>query len=117
MGDSKQTGLNQLIKGLQGLPDSALSQISQHIDEIRWQMPSLASPSKSPGPLPGLPESTPQNSNMAQQILQATTSLGQLSSGNRPVTVLPDKVETRMATDFLEAQLRAPGTPIRNKEL
>ena len=115
--DPRHTGLNQVIKGLQGLPDSALSQISQHIDKIRRRTPSLASPIKSPGPPPGLPGSTPQNSNMAQQILQATTILGQLPSGDRPVTVPPDEVETRMATDILEAQLRVPGTPVRKKEL
>ena len=34
-GGPKQTDLNHLIQGLQGLPDSALNQLSQHTDEIR----------------------------------------------------------------------------------
>ena len=116
-GGSRRTDLNHLIQGLQGLPDSALNQLSQHIDEIRWQMPSSASPSKSPGPPPGLLYSTPQSTNMAQEILQATTHLGQLPSGDHPVTEPPGDVETRRATEFLEAQLKAPGTPLRSKEL
>ena len=112
-GSPKRTDLNHLIQGLQGLLDSALNQLSQHIDEIRWQMPSSASPSK----LPGLPDSTPQSTNMAQEILQATTHLGQLPSGGQLITKPPGDVEMRQATEFLEAQLKVPGTPLRSKEL
>ena len=115
--DSRWAGLNWLIQELQGLPDSALNQLSQHIDEIRWQTPSSVSPSKSPGPPPGLPDSMPQNTSMAQEILRATMHLGQLPSGNRPVTEVPGDAETKQATDFLEAQLKVPGTPLRSKEL
>ena len=78
--DSRRLGLSQLIQQLQGLPDSTLSELSQHIDEIRWQTPSSASPSKSPRPPPGLPHSMPQTTEMAQSILEATTHLGQLPS-------------------------------------
>ena len=80
-GNTQSPGLNRLIQGLQGLPDSALSELSQHIDEIRRQTPSSASPSKLPGPPPGLPDSTPQTTNMARLLLKATSHLGQLSSG------------------------------------
>ena len=117
LGGSRWTDLNHLIQGLQGLPDSALNQLSQHIDEIRRQTPSLASPSKSPGPPPGLLDSTPQSTNMAQEILRATTHLGQLPSGDHPVTKPPGDAETRRATEFLEAQLKVPGMPLRSKEL
>ena len=79
--DSQRPGLSQLIQGLQGLPDSALSELLQHIDEIRRQTPSSASLSKLPGPPPGLPHSTPQTTEMARSILEATTHLGQLPSG------------------------------------
>ena len=109
----KQTNLDRLVQGLQGLPDSALNQLSQHIDEIRRRTPSSTSPTK----LPGLPDSTPQSTNMAREILRATTSLGQLPSGSQPITEPPGNVETRQATKFLEAQLKVPRTPIRNKEL
>ena len=115
--DSRRPGLSQLIQGLQGLPDSALSELSQHIDEIRWQTPSSASPSKSPGPPPGLPHSTPQTTEMAWSILEATTHLGQLPSGERPITQMPDDEETKRATDFLEAQMKVPGTPLWGKDL
>ena len=79
--DSRRPGLSQLIQRLQGLPDSALSELLQHIDEIRRQTPSSASPSKSPGPPPGLPHSMPQTTEMARSILEATAHLGQLPSG------------------------------------
>ena len=79
--DSRRPGLSQLIQQLQSLPDSTLSELLQHIDEIRWQTPSSASPSKLPGPPPGLPHSTPQTTEMAWSILEATTHLGQLPSG------------------------------------
>ena len=115
--DSRRPGLSQLIQGLQGLPDSALSELSQHIDEIRRQTPSSAFPSKSPGPPPGLPHSMPQTTEMARSILEATTHLGQLPSGERPITQTPDDEETKRATDFLEAQMKAPGTPLRGKDL
>ena len=115
--DSRRPGLSQLIQGLQGLPDSALSELSQHIDEIRRQTPSSAFPSKSPGPPPGLPHSTPQTTEMAWSILEATTHLGQLPSGERPITQMPDDEETKRAMDFLEAQMKAPGTPLRGKDL
>ena len=115
--DSRRPGLSQLIQQLQGLQDSALSELSQHIDEIRWQMPSSASPSKSPGPPPGLPHSMPQTTEMAGSILEATTHLGQLPSGERPITQMPDDEETERATDFLEAQMKAPGTPLQGKDL
>ena len=115
--DSHRPGLSQLIQRLQGLPDSALSELSQHIDEIRRQTPSSASPSKSPGPPPGLPHSMPQTTEMARSILEATTHLGQLPSGERPITQTPDDEETQRATDFLEAQMKAPGTPLREKDL
>ena len=115
--DSQRAGLSQLIQRLQGLPDSALSELSQHIDKIRRQTPSSASPSKSPGPPPGLPHSTPQTTEMARSILEATTHLGQLPSGERPITQTPDDEETKRATDFLEAQMKAPGTPLRGKDL
>ena len=59
----------------------------------------------------------PQNTNMAQEILQATMHLGQLLSGHHPVTEAPGDTETKWATDFLEAQLKAPGMPLRGKEL
>ena len=108
----KRTNLDCLVQGLQNLLDSALNQLSQHIDEIRWWTPSLVSPTKPPG----LPDSTPQSTNMAWEILRATTSLGQLPSGSRPITEPLGDMETRQATEFLEAQLKAPRTPIRNKE-
>ena len=110
--EQKRTGLDQVIQELKGLPDSTLSQISQHIDEIRRRTPSLASPTKSPAPPPRL-ESMPQNSSITQQIMQATTILGQLPSGDCPVTTPPGEVETKIATDIIEAQMKAPGTPIR----
>ena len=115
--DSWRLGLSQLIQGLQGLPDSTLSELSQHINEIRQQTPSSAFPSKSPGPPPGLPHSTPQTTEMARSILEATTHLGQLPSGERPSTKMPDDEETKRATDFLEAQMKVPGTPLRGKDL
>ena len=115
--DSWRPGLSQLIQRLQGLPDSALSELSQHIDEIRRQTPSSASPSKSPGPPPGLPNSMPQTTEMARSILEATTHLGHLPSGERPITQTPDDEETKRATDFLEAQMKAPCTPLRGKDL
>ena len=115
--DSRRPGLSQLIQQLQGLPDSALSELSQHIDEIRRQTPSSASPSKSPRPPPGLPHSTPQTTEMAWSILEATAHLGQLPSGERPITQMPDDEETKRAMDFLEAQMKAPGTPLRGKDL
>ena len=80
-------------------------------------MPSLASPSKLPGPPPGLPHSMPQTTEMARSILEATTHLGQLPSGKRPITQTPDDEETKRAMDFLEAQMKAPGTPLRGKDL
>ena len=115
--DSRRPGLSQLIQRLQGLPDSTLSELSQHIDEIRWQTPSSASPSKSPRPPPGLPHSMPQTTEMARSILEATTHLGQLPSGEQPITQMPDNEETKRTTDFLEAQMKAPGTPLRGKDL
>ena len=78
LSEPRPAGLNTLMQKIEDLPESALSQLSQHIDEIRWQMPYSVSPSKSPGLLPGLPKLTPLNTNMAQKILQATTHLGQL---------------------------------------
>ena len=62
--ESRRPDLTDLFRGLQDLPDSALSELSQHIDEIRRKTPSSASPAKSPGPPPGL-KSTPQSSEMA----------------------------------------------------
>ena len=115
--DSRRPGLSQLIQQLQGLPDSALSELLQHIDEIRQQTPSSASPSKSPRPPSGLPHSTPQTTEMARSILETTTHLGQLPSGERPITQMPDDEETKRATDFLEAQMKAPSTPLRRKDL
>ena len=74
--ESRRPDLTNLFRGLQDLPDSALSKISQHIDEIRQKTPSSASPAKSSGPPPGL-KSTPQSTEMAQALLlQATTNLG-----------------------------------------
>ena len=104
--------LTNLLRGLQDLPDSALGELSQHIDEIRRKTPSSASPAKSPRPPPRL-ESMPHSTEMAQALLQATTSLGQLPSGERPVTQAPGYEETKRATDIIEAQLKAPGTPLR----
>ena len=115
--DSWRPVLSQLIQGLQGLPDSTLSELLQHIDEIRQQTPSSAFLSKSPGPPPGLPHSMPQTTEMARSILEATTHLGQLPSGERPITQTPDDEETKRATDFLEAQMKAPGTPLWGKDL
>ena len=63
--DPKRTNLDRLVQGLQNLPDSTLNQLSQHIDEIRWRTPSSALPTKPPG----LPDSTPQSTNMAWEIL------------------------------------------------
>ena len=37
--DSRRPGLSQMIHRLQGLPDSTLSELSQHIDEIRRRRP------------------------------------------------------------------------------
>ena len=110
--ESRRPDLTNLFRGLQDLPDSALSELSQHIDEIRRKTPSSASPAKSPGPPPGL-KSTPQSSEMARALLQATTSLGQLPSGEQPVTQAPGDEETKRATDIIEAQLKVPGTPLR----
>ena len=115
--DSQRPGLSQLIQRLQGLPDSALSELLQHIDKIRWQTPSSASPSKLPRPPPGLPHSMPQTTEMARSILEATTHLGQLPSGERPITQMPDDKETKRATDFLEVQMKAPGTLLQGKDL
>ena len=112
-GDSGHSNFVQLMQGLEGLPESALNQLSQHIDEIRRQTPSMASPAKSPGPLPGLPISTAQNSEMAQKLMKVTQNLGQLPSGARPVTFPPGEEETKLATDIIEAQMKAPGTPLR----
>ena len=64
----RRPDLTNLFRGLQDLPDSALSELPQHIDEIRWKTPSSASPAKSSGPPPGL-ESTPQSTEMAQALL------------------------------------------------
>ena len=80
-------------------------------------MPSLASLSKSPRPPPGLPHSMPQTTEMARSILEATIHLGQLPSGERPITQMPDDEETKRAMDFLEAQMKAPSTPLRGKDL
>ena len=110
--ESRRPDLTNLLRGLQELPDSALSELSQHIDEIRRKTPSSASPAKSPGPPPGL-ESTPQSTEMAQALLRVTTNLGQLPSGGRPVMQAPGYEETKRATDLIEAQLKAPGTPLR----
>ena len=110
--EPRRPDLTNLFRGLQDLPDSALSELSQHIDEIRRKTPSSASPAKSPGPPPRL-ESTPQSTEMAQALLRATTNLGQLPSGERPVTQAPGYEETKRATDIIEAQLKAPGTPLR----
>ena len=110
--ESQRPDLTNLFRGLKDLPNSALSELSQHIDEIRRKMPSSASPAKSPGPPPGL-KSTLQSSEMARALLQVTTSLGQLPSGERPVTQAPGNEETKRATDIIEAQLKAPGTPLR----
>ena len=66
--ESRGPGLNSLLRELQDLPDSALSELSQHIDEIRRKTPSSVSPAKSPGPPPGL-ESMPQSTEMAQALL------------------------------------------------
>ena len=54
---------------------------------------------------------------MAQSILEATAHLGQLPSGEQPITQMPDDEETKRATDFLEAQMKAPGTPLQGKDL
>ena len=110
--ESRRPDLTNLFRGLQELPDSALSELSQHIDEIRRKTPSSASPAKSAGPPPGL-ESTPQSTEMAQALLRATTNLGQLPSGGQPVTQAPGYEETKRATDLIEAQLKVPGTPLR----
>ena len=110
--EPRRPDLNNLFRGLQELPDSGLSELSQHIDEIRRKTPSSASPAKLPGPPPRL-ESTPQSTEMAQALLRATTNLGQLPSGERPVTQAPGYEETKRATDLIEAQLKAPGTPLR----
>ena len=115
--DSRRPGLSQLIQQLQGLPDSALSELLQHIDEIRRQTPSSASPSKSPRPPPGLPHSTPQTTEMAWSILEATTHLGQLPSGEPPISQMPDDEETKRATYFLEAQMKVPSTLLQGKDL
>ena len=40
--ESRGPGLNSLLRELQDLPDSALSELSQHIDEIRRKTPSSA---------------------------------------------------------------------------
>ena len=71
-GDSGHSTFVQLVQGLEGLPESALCQLSQHIEEIQRQTPSKASPAKSPGPPPGLSISTAQNSEMAQKLLKVT---------------------------------------------
>ena len=105
-------GLNSLLRELQDLLDSALSELSQHIDEIRWKTPSSVSPAKSPGPPPGL-QSMPQSTEMAQALLWATTNLGQLPSGERPVMQAPGYEEMKRATDIIEAQLKAPGMPLQ----
>ena len=110
--ESRRPDLTNLFRGLQDLPDSALSELSQHIDEIRRKTPSSTSPAKSPGPPPRL-ESMPQSTEMAQALLQATTNLGQLPSGERPIMQAPGYEETKRATDIIEAQLKAPGTPLR----
>ena len=110
--ESQRPDLTDLLSGLQDLPESALSQLSQRIDEIRQKTPSSASPVKSSGPPPGL-ESTPQSTQMAQALLQVTTNLGQLPSGERPVTQAPGYEETKRATDLIEAELKAPGTPLQ----
>ena len=106
--DQAPEGWDAFLQNIEGLPAGALSQLSQHIDVVRWQTPSLASP-RSPGPPPGLPESTLLNTDIANRILKATTNLGQLPS--RPVTEPPGEKETRQATDLLVEQMRAPGTP------
>ena len=102
-------GLETLLRKIEDLPEVALSQLSQHIDVVRRQTPSLVSPSKSPGPPPGLPESTLLNTDITNRILKATMNLGQLPSC--PVTVPPSEEETRNATNLLVEQMRVPGTP------
>ena len=104
--------LTNLVKGLQDLPDSALGELSQHVDQIRRKTPSMASPARSPRPPPGL-ETMPHSTEMAQALLQATSSLGQLPSGERPVTQALGDKEMRMVTEILEAQMKAPGAPVQ----
>ena len=101
-------GWDAILQQIESLPAGALSQLSQHIDVVQRRTPSSASP-RSPGPPPGLPESTPLNTDIANRILKATSDLGQLPS--RPVTEPPGERETRRATDLLVEQMRAPGTP------
>ena len=101
-------GWDAFLQQIESLPAGALSQLSQHIDVVQRRTPSSVSP-RSPGPPPGLPESTPLNTDIANRILKATTDLGQLPS--RPVTEPPGEKETRQATDLLVEQMRAPGTP------
>ena len=96
----------------EGLSDNALEELSQQVNQMRWNTPSMASPAGSPRPPPGL-ETTPHSTEMAQALLQATSSLGQLPSGERPVTQAPDDEETRMATEILEAQMKVPGAPVQ----
>ena len=55
----------------------------------------------------------PQSTEMAQALLRATTNLGQILSGERPVTQAPGYKETKRATDLMEAELKVPGTPLR----
>ena len=50
---------------------------------------------------------------MAQKLMKVTQNLGQLPSGARPVTSPPGEEETKLATDIIEQQMKAPGTPLR----
>ena len=86
LADQAPKGWDAFLQKIEGLPAGALSQLSQHIDVVRRRTPSSASP-RSPGPPPGLPESTLLNTDIANRILKATTDLGQLPS--RPVTEPP----------------------------
>ena len=108
LADQVPADWDSFLQKVETLPANALSQLSQHIDIVRRQTPSSASP-RLPGPPPGLPESTLLNTDIANRILKATTDLGPLPS--RPVTEPPGEKETRRATDLLVEQMRAPGTP------
>ena len=54
-----------------------------------------------------------QTTEMAQALLRATTHLGQLPSGEQPVTEAPGFKEMKRATDIIEAQLKVPGMPLQ----
>ena len=96
----------------EGLSDNALEELSQQANQMRRNTPSMASPARSPRPPPRL-ETTPHSTEMAQALLQATSSLGQLPSGERPVMQAPGDEEMRMATEILEAQMKTPGAPVQ----